>query len=82
VPAGELERWARENDPIDRYVLQLLDNSWVAARDLEDVDARVRAEIDAATDACVDEPPPVPESALPGVYVDPPAAPLHWYRSL
>ena len=23
VPPGELERWARENDPIDRYVKQL-----------------------------------------------------------
>jgi hypothetical protein len=42
----------------------------------------VRAEIDAATDACIDEPPPHPESALPGVYADPSAAPLHWYRSL
>ena len=82
VPAGELERWARENDPIDRYVVRLLDNDWVAARELEDIDARVRAEIDAATDACVDEPPPRPESALPGVYADPPAASLHWYRSL
>src|SRR6266853_1058729 len=82
APAGELERWARDNDPIDRYVLRLLDNDWVQARELADIDARVRAEIDAATDACVDDPPPQPESALPGVYADPPAAPLHWYRSL
>jgi TPP-dependent pyruvate/acetoin dehydrogenase alpha subunit len=82
VPAGELERWARENDPIDRYVLRLLDNDWVAARELEDVDADVRSGVDAATDACVDDPPPRPESALPGVYADPPAATLHWYRSL
>jgi TPP-dependent pyruvate/acetoin dehydrogenase alpha subunit len=82
VPAGESERWARENDPVDRYVLQLLDNDRVTARELEEIDARVRAEIDTATDACVNDPLPPPESALPGVYVDPPAAPLHWYRSL
>jgi TPP-dependent pyruvate/acetoin dehydrogenase alpha subunit len=82
VPAGELDRWARENDPIDRYVIQLLDNDWVTARELEEIDARVRAEVDAATDACAGEPPPRPESALPGVYANPPAAPLHWYRSL
>ena len=82
VPADELERWARENDPIDRYVLQLLDNDWVTAGELEETDARVRAEIDAATDACVGEPLPRPESALPGVYAHPAAASLHWYRSL
>jgi TPP-dependent pyruvate/acetoin dehydrogenase alpha subunit len=82
VPAGEREHWARENDPIDRYVLQLLESDWVTARELQDIETRVRAEIDAATDACVDEPPPRPESALPGVYADPPAAPLHWYRTL
>ncbi len=82
VPAGELERWARENDPVDRYVLRLLDNEWVTARELEDTDASVREEIAAAVDACVDDPGPLPESALPAVYADPPAAPIHWYRSL
>lgn len=82
VPAGDPERWARENDPVDRYVLGLLDNDWVTARELEDTDAQVRTEIDAATDACLNDPAPLPESALPGVYADPPAASLHWYRSL
>lgn len=82
VPAGEPERWARDDDPIDRYVLRLLDSDWAEPRELEDVDARVRAEIDAATDACVNDPLPAPESALPSVYVNPPAAALHWYRSL
>jgi len=82
VPPGELERWARENDPIDRYVKQLLDHDWADARELRDIDARVAAEIDAATDACANDPLPVPESALPAVYVHPAAAPLHWYRGL
>jgi hypothetical protein len=42
----------------------------------------VRVEIDAATDACVNEPAPAPESALPGVYADPPAAERLWFRSV
>src|SRR5881397_2147209 len=82
VPKEELERWAKENDPIDRYAKQLLENEWVDAADLTATDQRVRDEVDQATDACIDEPLPTPESALGSVYADPPAAPRHWYRSL
>jgi len=42
----------------------------------------VRAEIDEATDACVDEPLPQGETALPGVYANPRAAERLWFRSL
>ncbi|MGH7569982.1 MAG: thiamine pyrophosphate-dependent dehydrogenase E1 component subunit alpha [Gemmatimonadales bacterium] len=82
VPKAELERWAKENDPVDRYVRRLLASEWAEEQDLKDIDDRVRDEIDQATDACVNEPLPEPESALPGVYVTPPAAERHWYRSL
>jgi len=82
VPRDELDRWAKEDDPVDRYVQQLLTNEWVDERELKDIDERARAEIDEATDACVDEPLPEADSALGGVYVDPPAAQRHWYRSL
>ncbi len=82
VPKGELESWARENDPVDRYVKQLLHHGWAEEQDLKDIDERVRGEIDEATDACVEEPLPPPDSALGGVYANPPAAPRHWYRSL
>jgi TPP-dependent pyruvate/acetoin dehydrogenase alpha subunit len=82
VPKEELDWWAQENDPIDRYVRQLVRNGWAEEQDLKDIDERVRAEIDEATDACVDEPLPPPESALPGVFVDPPAAARLWFRSL
>jgi pyruvate dehydrogenase E1 component alpha subunit/2-oxoisovalerate dehydrogenase E1 component alpha subunit len=82
VPKEELDWWAQENDPIDRYVRQLVRNEWAEERDLKDIDERVCAEIDEATDACVDDPLPPPESALPGVYVDPPAAERLWFRSL
>jgi len=82
VAADELDRWAKENDPIDRFVKQLLQHDWADERDLTDIDGRVRAEIDQATDACVDDPLPPPESALPGVYASPAAAARLWFRSL
>jgi pyruvate dehydrogenase E1 component alpha subunit/2-oxoisovalerate dehydrogenase E1 component alpha subunit len=82
VPAGEVDRWASENDPVDRYVTRLAEQGMAAPDDLKDIDDRVRVEVDQATDACVDEPLPEPESALPDVYVDPPGADKLWYRSL
>jgi pyruvate dehydrogenase E1 component alpha subunit/2-oxoisovalerate dehydrogenase E1 component alpha subunit len=80
VSRDELERWARENDPIDRYERRLHEGGWVEQAALRDVDARVRGEIDAATDACLDDPMPEVGEALGGVYADPPAAARHWYR--
>jgi pyruvate dehydrogenase E1 component alpha subunit/2-oxoisovalerate dehydrogenase E1 component alpha subunit len=82
VPKDELDWWAKENDPIDRYVKQLVRNEWAEQRELQTVDAQVAEEVDRATDACLDEPLPPGESALGAVYADPPAAPRHWYRSL
>jgi len=49
---------------------------------LQAIDGQAKAEIDQATDACVDEPLPPGASALAGVYAGPPALPPHWYRSL
>src|SRR5919106_5591392 len=82
VPEGEPERWERENDPVDRYVRRLLEGPWVEEQDLKDVDERARAEVDGATDACVEDPLPDGETALPGVYAEPPAAERLWFRSL
>src|SRR5213593_2063391 len=82
VPQGELEQWAKANDPIDRYMQRLLTADMVAEADLKDIDDRVRVEVDQATDACVHEPLPPAESALPGVYVDPPAADQLWFKAL
>ena len=79
-PKDEVERWARENDPVDRYVKQLLENGWVEESELAEIDQVVKDEIDQATDACVNEPLPPGESALTGVYVDPPATPRLWFR--
>jgi len=82
VPKADLERWAKDNDPIDRYTQRLLTADLVTEGDLKDIDDRVRVEVDQATDACVNDPLPTPESALPGVYVDPPAADKLWFKVL
>src|SRR6266513_3365701 len=82
VPKDELERWAGENDPVDRYVQRLLSADLVGEADLKDIDERVRTEVDQATDACVNEPLPEPESALPGVYENPPAAERLWFKRI
>ncbi|HET7379690.1 MAG TPA: thiamine pyrophosphate-dependent dehydrogenase E1 component subunit alpha [Gaiellales bacterium] len=81
VPKDELDWWAKENDPVDRYVKRLVDQGWAETRELTDIDARVKAGIDEATDACVNEPLPPGESALTDVYAEPATVPLHWYRS-
>jgi TPP-dependent pyruvate/acetoin dehydrogenase alpha subunit len=80
VPDGEIERWARENDPLDRYVQRLTGSEGVAPSELEALDARVQAEIDEATDVAEQSPPPEPRDCLTGVYADPSEAPALWYR--
>src|SRR5881628_1302757 len=82
VPKDVLELWSKSNDPIDRFMQRVLAADLVSEADLKDIDDRVRVEVDQATDACVNEPPPEPETALPGVYVDPPAADKLWFKSL
>jgi len=80
VPGGEIERWARENDPLDRYLRRLTGSEGVGPAELEAVYARVQAEIDAATDDAEKSPPPQARDCLAGVYADPPEAPALWYR--
>lgn len=80
VPPGEGERWAAENDPIDRYVARLTGEFGVDAAELAAIDARVRDEIDAATDEAEKSPMPEPMDALIGVYADPPAVEPLWFR--
>jgi len=51
VPKGEIERWAEENDPITRYVGRLTSELGFTDAEITAVDARVAAEVDAATRA-------------------------------
>src|SRR5690606_8542282 len=80
VPDGEIERWARENDPIDRYIRVLREGHGVTEEELAAIDERIRAELDRATGEAEASPMPDPQAALTGVYADPPAAPVLWYR--
>jgi pyruvate dehydrogenase E1 component alpha subunit/2-oxoisovalerate dehydrogenase E1 component alpha subunit len=81
VPAGETDRWAAENDPLDRYARELTGRFGFTADDLAGVDARVREAVDRATDEADRSPPPVALDALTGVYADPPAQPALWFRA-
>ena len=79
VPPGEIDRWASENDPIDRYVKRLLGDGF-KQEELEATDARVKEEIDRATDEAEASPMPDATDALVGIYADPPALAPLWFR--
>ncbi|MGH7531860.1 MAG: thiamine pyrophosphate-dependent enzyme, partial [Gemmatimonadales bacterium] len=80
VPPGETDRWASDNDPIDRYMKVLRTEYGVDAETLTAIDERTRVEVDAATDEAERSPAPEPLDALNGVYADPAVAPTLWYR--
>ena len=79
VPPGEIERWASENDPVDRYLKRLLGEGFDKAA-LDAIDAQVKEEIDRATDEAEASPMPEPTDALVGIYADPPVIPPLWFR--
>jgi TPP-dependent pyruvate/acetoin dehydrogenase alpha subunit len=79
VPSGEIDRWASENDPVDRYVKRLLGEGFTQA-ELDAIDARVKEEIDRATDEAEASPMPDPTDALVGIYADPPTVAPLWFR--
>lgn len=80
VPAGEIERWERENDPITRYHERLRSELGFSAAEIEAVDDRVRSEVDAATDEAEKSGLPEALDALVGIYADPPAEKPLWFR--
>ncbi|HEX2250779.1 MAG TPA: thiamine pyrophosphate-dependent dehydrogenase E1 component subunit alpha, partial [Gemmatimonadales bacterium] len=81
VPAGEIERWARENDPLDRYIRELTSRYAVNPEELSRIDTRVQEEVDQATDQAEASPPPEPRDALRGVYADPEEVATLWFRA-
>ncbi|MFN2565324.1 MAG: thiamine pyrophosphate-dependent dehydrogenase E1 component subunit alpha [Gemmatimonadaceae bacterium] len=80
VPAGEIERWAAENDPIDRYQARLTGEQGFDQSELAVVDERVRREVDDATEIAERSPMPELLDALVGVYADPPVTAPLWFR--
>lgn len=80
VPPGEVEWWATHNDPLDRYRAVLTAEVGFTGEEIDRVDARVRDEVDAATDLAERSPPPEPLDALAGVYATPAAELPLWFR--
>jgi pyruvate dehydrogenase E1 component alpha subunit/2-oxoisovalerate dehydrogenase E1 component alpha subunit len=80
VPKGEIERWATENDPLDRFVKVLRDTENVTDDELRAIDARVQHEIDEATDVAEASPMPEPLEALRGVYAGQESVEPLWFR--
>jgi TPP-dependent pyruvate/acetoin dehydrogenase alpha subunit len=80
VPPGEIERWATGNDPVDRYIKVLTETYGFTAAALDEVDERVRAEVDGATELAERSAPPEALDALNGVYGEPAVMPAQWYR--
>jgi TPP-dependent pyruvate/acetoin dehydrogenase alpha subunit len=80
VPSGEVDRWAAENDPIDRYLRVLLDREKVDESAISAINARVHAEVDEAAEHASHSAAPSGADALRGVHADPPAAAALWYR--
>jgi pyruvate dehydrogenase E1 component alpha subunit/2-oxoisovalerate dehydrogenase E1 component alpha subunit len=80
VPAGEIERWAADNDPIDRYVRVMKTELGVTDEEIAAIDERIRGEIDAATDLAEASGTPDASEALLGVYADPPSEKPLWFR--
>jgi TPP-dependent pyruvate/acetoin dehydrogenase alpha subunit len=80
VPAGEIERWAAENDPIDRYRTRLTEEMGFESSEIDAIDERVRHEVDDATEIAERSPMPEPLDALIGVYADPPTVAPLWFR--
>ena len=81
VPEGEIDRWAAENDPLDRYSRDLTGRFGFPTDALAAIDDRVRAEVDAATDEADRSPAPMPRDALAGVFAEPPMQPTLWFRA-
>ena len=80
VPSGEIEKWAAENDPLDRYLRVLRDDLKATDDEIIAIDARVLREIDEATDIADASSTPQALDALIGVYADPPAEQPLWFR--
>jgi pyruvate dehydrogenase E1 component alpha subunit/2-oxoisovalerate dehydrogenase E1 component alpha subunit len=80
VPSGEIERWAAENDPLDRYLVVMRNELKATAAEINAIDARVTTEVDAATDEAEKSLPPEALDCLVGVYADPPSEKPLWYR--
>jgi pyruvate dehydrogenase E1 component alpha subunit/2-oxoisovalerate dehydrogenase E1 component alpha subunit len=67
VPVEIIDEW-RGRDPIERYEQTLIENKIATAEDFEEMQKRVRAEVDEATDEAERSPMPRGEEAVRGLF--------------
>jgi pyruvate dehydrogenase E1 component alpha subunit/2-oxoisovalerate dehydrogenase E1 component alpha subunit len=79
-PREQIAEWEK-NDPLDRYLATLRENSWASDDQLLAIDERVTRELDAAVALCENEPAPAVSSTLEGVYAHPARMDTEWYRN-
>ncbi len=68
VPAGEIDFWARNNDPIDRFERFLIEQSVAAPADLLDTAKGIAAYLESELEIAETAPAPAPESAAYDVF--------------
>ncbi|NNF05853.1 MAG: thiamine pyrophosphate-dependent dehydrogenase E1 component subunit alpha [Candidatus Eisenbacteria bacterium] len=76
VPKGEIESWEK-NDPIDRYIAELVKTGVATKEQLEAITQEVTTEIESEMEIALASPPPNPSITLESVYFDPPLAEDH-----
>ena len=82
-PKEEIAEWAENNDPLDRYTRQILDEKWASQGELDGVIERVKEELDkAVADSENDSLPESDERALEHVTAHPPSSEQLWFRRL
>ena len=67
VPQEIIDEW-RSKDPIERFESTLIEGSIVSEKELQSIQQRVRAEVDAATEEAERSPMPRPEEAGSGLF--------------
>ncbi len=75
------EYWEK-NDPIDRYIRQLTENSWASQEELDATDRRIVDELDEAIKLVEPEPAPDVLTVLDGLTTEPPRAKSQWFDAV
>ena len=68
VPAGEIDFWAKNNDPIDRFERFLIERNVAAPDDLQDTAREIAVYIESELEIADAAPAPAPESAAYDVF--------------
>ena len=68
VPAGEIEEWEKNNDPVDRYERYLIERGVASREKMDEIVAAIQREIDEDVEWAESSPMPEAEQAAYGVF--------------